>query len=86
VRSIRVVSTAQQQEIDMFELFTKEQLVAKGFNKNDVKKMLKKCETKVNFYAKQYVANGNKCSESIEKAWNLECARFDHYKLTLSQF
>lgn len=70
----------------MFQLFTKEQLAAKGINKNDVKKMLKKCETRVNFYAKQYVANGNKCSERIEKAWNLECARFDHYKITLAQF
>ena len=74
----------QQRQNEMNTVFTAQELIAKGFTKKQVSAMLKKCETRVNFYVKQYIANGNKCSVQIQKSWDAECARFDHLKSTLS--
>jgi hypothetical protein len=67
----------------MYQVFTAAELQTKGITRSDVQKMLKKVETRVNSYAKQYVRNGNKCSAGFKAAWDTECARWDHLKTTL---
>ena len=33
---------------------------------------------------KQYAQNGFKCSESFQRSWDIECAKWDHLKTTLA--
>ena len=59
----------------MNQVLTTAELQSKGITKQQVRSMLKKSETRVNFYVKQYVRNGNRCSATIQAAWDAECAR-----------
>jgi hypothetical protein len=68
----------------MNQVLTTAELQSKGITKQQVQAMFKKSETRVNFYAKQYLRNGNKCSAPIQAAWDAECARWDHLKATLA--
>ena len=68
----------------MNQVFTPAELAAKGFSRSDVQRMMKKTETRVNSYAKQYAQNGFKCSESFQRSWDIECAKWDHLKTTLA--
>ena len=68
----------------MNQVLTTAELQSKGNTKQQVRSMLKKIETRVNFYVKQYVRNGNRCSATIQAAWDAECARWDHLKATLA--
>lgn len=70
----------------MNQLFTAEQLAAKGITKRHVQSMLRRCETRVNSYVKQYTQNGHQCSAGFQAAWDAECARWDHLKATLAGF
>ena len=69
----------------MNQVFTAAELQAKGITRHDVVRMLKRIETRVNSYVKQYISNGNKCSAEFRTAWDAECARWDHIKTTLEQ-
>lgn len=67
------------------QIFNQDELVEKGLNKKAISKMLKSSETRVNFYVKQYLKLGF-VSPTIKKAWDKECAKWDHLKATLAQF
>lgn len=70
----------------MHQVLTPAEIAAKGLTRRDVEKLLKSTEGRVNFYCKQYQANGFKCSPAIQKAWDAECAKWDHLKATLAQW
>lgn len=70
----------------MRTVLTPAEIMAKGITKKDVERLLRNIESRINFYTKQYVKNGYKCSDRIKKAWDSECARWDHMKATLAQW
>ena len=70
----------------MNQLFSATELKAKGITKRDVQRLMKSSESRVSCYVKQFAANGCKCSASFQAAWDAECARWDHFKATLSAF
>lgn len=67
----------------MFVILSKEQLIERGINASDVRRQLKKTENRCNFYQRKFVAAGFRCDEAMQKAWDQECARWDHLKATL---
>lgn len=68
------------------QILTRAELIAKGFKRNDVVRLMKKSETRVNFYMNQHIKNGNYSSPNIQQAWDAECARWDHFKATLQSW
>jgi len=71
-------------EAQMYQVFTQNELEAKGIAKRDVEKLLKSTETRIKSYVKQYAKNGNVCSPGFKKSWDAECRRWDHLKSTLN--
>ena len=70
----------------MNQVFTKDELAAKGFGRKEVARMLRSCETRCNTYLARFIGNGRKCDAKFQAAWDAECARWDHLKATLAQF
>ena len=69
----------------MNQVFTTEQLLAKGITAKQMRVALRQCEARVNAYVQQYLANGMQCSAGMQSGWDAECARHDHLKATLAR-
>lgn len=68
------------------QILTRAELIAKGLTRKDTVRLMKKSETRVNFYLNQHIRNGNYSSPEIQKAWDAECAFWDHMKATLASW
>ena len=68
------------------KVLTKAELLSKGITELDVRRLMKASESRIDFYSRKYAVNGNRCSPSIQTAWDSECARFDLAKRTLAAF
>lgn len=65
-------------------VLTTEQIKAKGITAADVRRMVRGSEARCNSYLRQVMRNGGKCSAEFQRAWDAECARWDHAKATLA--
>lgn len=68
------------------QLFTKDELIAKGFNRKQIAALLKKSETRMNAYLKQHIQNGNYTSPKMQENWDAEARFWDHMKATLTKW
>lgn len=68
------------------QILTKDQLIAKGFNRKQIVSLLKWSETRMNSYLRQHIRNGNFTLPNIQKHWDAEARTWDHLKATLTKW
>lgn len=70
--------------MSIHNLYTKEELQAKGINRNDIVRMIKVSERECNYFFKLCLARS--LSSKEEKQWDNANSRWDHFKATLANW